>query len=217
MSATLFQKFYRHFFPKPKTARELVVEQWEHDHGDKTLRLTYDLSSDDIVWDVGGFEGQWASDLFAKYQPTIHIFEPVAAFADDIAKRFAKNTKIYVHRYGLSDHTATEPISLTGDRASTFVNDTHSEQAEFRSASSVVDKLGTPALIKLNIEGGEYPLLEDLIHSDKIKDIRYIQVQFHDFVPDAVERMQKIQEALARTHTRTYQYPFVWENWTRND
>lgn len=213
---SLIQKIYRHFFPKPKTDRELVVETWERDHGDKTLRLSYDLTPDDTVWDVGGFEGQWASDIFAKYQPTIHIFEPVKGFADKIKERFAKNEKVRVYQYGLSDHDSTETISLVGDRASTFVQDTQSEQATFRKASAVANELGIPTLIKLNIEGGEYPLLEDLIAADMIKDITHIQVQFHDFVPHAQTRMQKIQEVLARTHTRTYHYPFVWESWTRN-
>ncbi len=214
---TLFQKLYRHFFPPQKTERELVVASWEADRGDKTLRLTYDLTPEDLVWDVGGFEGQWASDLFAKYQPTIHIFEPVKSFANEITQRFAKNPKLQVHQYGLSDRDATESISLIGDRASTFAHGTQSEQASFRKASTVAAELGTPTLIKLNIEGGEYPLLEDLIAANMLKDITHIQVQFHDFVPDATNRMTKIQEALARTHTRTYHYPFVWESWTRNE
>lgn len=214
---SLIQKTYRHFFPRPKSERELVVEAWERDHGDKTLRLTYPLAPDDTVWDVGGYEGQWTSDIFAKYQPTIHVFEPVARFADAIRERFAANNRIHVHQYGLSDHNKAADISLIGDRASTFVTDTQHEQAQFRSASTVVDELGTPALIKLNIEGGEYPLLEDLIASGKIRDIAHIQVQFHDFVPDAVDRMERIQQALAQTHTRTYHYPFVWESWTRNE
>lgn len=181
--SSFFTKLYRHFFPRKKTARELVVAQWEQDNRTRNLRLIYDLTPEDVVWDVGGYEGQWASDLFAKYQPTIHIFEPVASFAAHIAERFAKNPKIHVHRYGISDRDSTETISLVGDRASTFVQDQDSEEAYFRSASVVATELGTPTLIKLNIEGGEYPLLEDLIKSGKLKDIIHIQVQFHDFGP----------------------------------
>lgn len=213
----LFQKIYRHFFPRPQTPRELVVAQWEEDNRTRNLRLIYDLTPEDVVWDVGGYEGQWASDLFAKYQPTIHIFEPVASFADNIAERFAKNPKMHVHRYGISDQDSTQAISLVGDRASTFVQDQTSEQATFRSASVVATELGAPTLIKLNIEGGEYPLLEDLIKSGTIKDITHIQVQFHDFVPDAVARMEAIQNELAKTHVRAYHYPFVWESWTKHD
>jgi hypothetical protein len=40
-----------------------------------------------------------------------------------------------------------------------------------------------------------------------------IQVQFHDYTPDAAERMKKIQRALKKTHRTTYSFEFVWENW----
>ena len=43
-----------------------------------------------------------------------------------------------------------------------------------------------------------------------------LQVQFHDFVPDAQRRMHAIQQQLGRTHSLTYQSEFVWENWHRH-
>ena len=70
-------------------------------------------------------------------------------------------------------------------------------------------------LIKINIEGGEYDLLEHIIDSGEISIFENIQVQFHDFVPHASERMLKIQKELIKTHYLTYQYEFVWENWKR--
>jgi cellulose biosynthesis protein BcsQ len=68
-------------------------------------------------------------------------------------------------------------------------------------------------LMKINIEGCEYNLLECLIGIGFIKNIKNIQVQFHDFVEDAEKRMMEIQKNLQKTHYLTYQYPFVWENW----
>lgn len=64
---------------------------------------------------------------------------------------------------------------------------------------------------KINIEGAEYELLEHLSSTG-----RDVQVQFHDFVPLAAERMARIQSGLGRTHRPTYQYRFVWENWRRS-
>jgi hypothetical protein len=48
-----------------------------------------------------------------------------------------------------------------------------------------------------------------------VTGMRDIQVQFHDFVPDAEHRMRRIQQALEATHDLTFEYPFVWENWRR--
>jgi hypothetical protein len=70
--------------------------------------------------------------------------------------------------------------------------------------------------MKVNIEGGEYELLERLIDTDLVRAIGDIQVQFHNFWPEAASRMENVQNGLRRTHTPTYQYRFVWENWRRN-
>ena len=67
--------------------------------------------------------------------------------------------------------------------------------------------------MKINIEGAEYDLVEHLIDTKLVEIIRNIQVQFHDFVPNAESRMRKIQEKLRITHSISYQYRFVWENW----
>ena len=71
--------------------------------------------------------------------------------------------------------------------------------------------------MKVNIEGGEYDLLEGLIENGLTARIRNIQVQFHDFVPNAYERMKNIQLSLSKTHKITYQFEFVWENWELNE
>jgi hypothetical protein len=39
--------------------------------------LEYDLNADSVCIDIGGYEGQWASDIFGRYGCTIHVFEPV--------------------------------------------------------------------------------------------------------------------------------------------
>jgi hypothetical protein len=56
-------------------------------------------------------------------------------------------------------------------------------------------------------------LLEFIIENNLVDKIENIQVQFHDFVGNAEARMKNIQEKLSLTHTITYQYKFVWENW----
>ncbi len=75
------------------------------------------------------------------------------------------------------------------------------------------NKISSVDLMKINIEGGEYDLLEHLMSTNLVKAIKNLQIQFHDFFPDSRERMKKIQEALEHTHKLTYQYEFVWENW----
>lgn len=217
-SIAFYTKVKRYFFPPKKTVFEETVQIWNTIEGDRTLRLRYDLNPESVVWDVGGYKGQWASDLFSKYQPYIHIFEPVPLFAEDIQERFSCNSKIKIHAYGLSNKNEKLPITLTEDRSSLYTHDLHTQLISLQKASTVFKELGAShiALMKINIEGGEYNLLEDLIDTGIIKDIDNIQVQFHSFVPHAQNRMEVIQKKLTHTHTQTYAYPFVWENWKRN-
>src|SRR5947207_3683633 len=87
------------FFP---SSRELALASWFKSQGDKTYRLDYDLSEQSVVFDLGGFEGQWTSDIFAMYTPRVYVFEPVLSFFAKIQHRFRHNQKITVHPLGLT-------------------------------------------------------------------------------------------------------------------
>jgi FkbM family methyltransferase len=188
---------------------------WFSDNGDKTLRLQYNLDSTSIVFDLGGYEGQWSSDIFSMYCCYIHIFEPVEKFATKIEQKFSKNNRIFVHKFGLSNMNQKIQIFIDSDSSSTFKNRASSDTINLIKAIEFIKEYDICRidLMKINIEGGEYDLLEHLLDSEFIKNIYNIQVQFHDFVPNAETRMNKIQRELSKTHFLTYQYPFVWENW----
>ena len=197
------------------SAEERRVIPWFRDEGDRTLRLNYILNAKSMVLDLGGYRGQWASDIYAMYGCTIHVFEPVMQFAEDIRRRFEKNTKIYVHEFGLGDKNQTVSIHLAYDGSSIYRSGCNSVSARLVDAATFLESEGIKQidLMKINIEGGEYDLLDSLIAAGLISQIRNIQVQFHDCIPEAALRMRQIQNALSHTHTLTYQYEFVWENW----
>lgn len=204
---------------KNEDAQTKRVIPWFEIDGDKTLRLNYPLNSSSLVIDAGGFEGQWSSDIFSKYECNILIFEPVNKFAQQIKERFANNKKITCYNVGLSNKDATSNISLIDNSSSLFKENKDQEEVVLVNASTFLrnKKIESIDLLKINIEGGEYDLLENLIENNLVKNIKNIQVQFHDFVPKAEERMKNIQEKLKKTHHLTYQYEFVWENWGINN
>ena len=191
------------------------VVPWLRDQGDKKFRLGYNLDENSLVFDVGGYEGQWTSDIFAKYGFFIHIFEPVHEFADQIKHRFERNKKVCVHGFGLAAENKFLSIAISQDSSSLFKEGASCESIQLVKALDFIreHQITNIDLMKINIEGGEYELLEHLIDSDFVKHIQNIQVQFHDFVPNAEERMFRIQTALSVTHEITFQYQFVWENW----
>ncbi len=202
-----------------QSPQEKTVIQWFRDNGDKRLRLNYDLDENSLVFDVGGYEGQWASDIFSKYCCTIHVFEPVTEFADKIERRFSKNSKILVHKFGLSNHSKKGSILLAQDGSSLFRQGKEMVEVALVGAEDFMreSSIQNIDLMKINIEGGEYDLLDHLLNCGFIRKITNIQVQFHDFVPNAEQRMRRIQQRLQETHSLTYQYLFVWENWRLKD
>jgi FkbM family methyltransferase len=213
ISGRIFQKNV--FSEDSSSIQASRVKPWLKDNGDKTHRLNYDLNENSVVLDLGGYEGQWAADIFCKYGCTIHVFEPLKRFANNIEKRFEKNSKVKIYQYGLSKTNTNEKISISADSSSTFKTGQEAEEIQLIKIDDFLfgSNIKHIDVIKINIEGGEYDLLEHLVNSERILIFENIQVQFHDFVPMARERMYAIQYKLRETHFLTYQYEFVWENW----
>jgi len=195
-----------------------MVEKWFDDGGDDRFRFDYNLNERSLVLDLGGYEGQWASDLYARYRCRILVFEPVRSFAHRISDRFRKNPDITVFQCGLGADSRTQTIYLRGASSSSYRKKSNPEEVEIVDVHKWFsdNDIRSVQLMKINIEGGEYELLERLIETKLIESIENVQVQFHNFTTDATRRMQSIQAGLRKTHTPTYQYTFVWENWRRN-
>ena len=211
--AVIFLKAGRRFYTFPMERR---LEVWHRDPRYKEYRFEYDLDETSLVLDLGGYEGQWASDIYSRYCCTIHVFEPIEEYAENIRRRFAANPRIAVHPFGLGSSNMQISLGLGGDRSSIFQTSSEMRHGSLVKAEDFLAQHGIAHidLLKLNIEGGEYDLLEHLLDTGLVSQIENIQVQFHDFVPNAEARMQAIHARLRQSHTLTYQVIFVWENWT---
>jgi FkbM family methyltransferase len=205
--------------PKPKIPlQEKRVRPWYKVNGDKTLRLDYDLGSDSVVFDVGGYEGQWASDLFSKYQCHIHVFEPVPQYARAIEQRFKRNPKIQLHRFGIAETNKKVDLIINEASSSSYRGKGENISIQLKPVEWFLKKykINHVDLMKLNIEGAEYDLLEHMLKVGLVPKVSNFQIQFHDFAPNAERRMRTIQRELSKTHHLTYQFRYVWENWERN-
>ncbi|MGE7752397.1 FkbM family methyltransferase [Lysinibacillus fusiformis] len=199
-------------------SRESRVTFFKEKKGDITYRLDYDdLNKDSIVIDLGGYMGQWTSDIYSKYNANVFVFEPIPEYCEFIKKRFEKNPKIKVYECGLADRQYISKIYLNEDATTTFGDiDSPYYNVELIEYSNFMktNNLNTIDLIKINIEGGEFDLLDSIIKNDDVKNFKHIQVQFHDFVPNSDIRRENIRQELKKTHKLTYNYDFVWENWS---
>ena len=70
-------------------------------------------------------------------------------------------------------------------------------------------------LLKLNVEGSEYEIIESLIKSEQISNIKHLHIQFHDFLDNSEVRRKELIEKLKKTHKQVWSFYFVWERWDR--
>lgn len=204
---------------KTKVVHDLEsVQRWFKDDGDNTLRVNYNLDSNSVVFDAGGYIGDFTDKIFEKYHSNIYVFEPVKKFHEKIVERFKDKDKIKAFNVGLSAKTEDMLIQVEDDASSVYTQGaSDSENIKLVDIKEFIDEHNIQSidLLKINTEGGEYPLLERLIEIDWVKNIDNIQVQFHNLDKKCGKRMKAIQEQLSKTHKLTYQYEWCWENWQK--
>lgn len=206
---------------KAEIERSIRVHEWNSMRGDITYRLNYNLSKSSIIFDIGGYVGQWTSDIYSRYQSKIYVFEPVDEYYKFIKNRFEYNSDIYVIHAGLGSRDRYENINIYNENSSTYDHGkskiSKSEKIRIIDIKKYIDnqKISHIDLMKINIEGAEYEVLEYILESELVNIIENIQIQFHSFVPDAYSKRKLIRRTLKKTHKLTYDFPFIWENWQK--
>lgn len=195
----------------------IAVTQWFKDEGNSNLRFDYPLTEDSIVFDVGGYIGEWSQKIIELYNPHVYIFEPVPEYYSKIIRKLGSNPKVSIYNFGLSNKTAEAKIALLNNGSSVYKKGNNYITIELKDISEFLKEINISKidLIKINIEGEEYALLNRMISTSIVEKCQNIQVQFHKFVVNARQRRNKIRGSLRKTHFVTWEYPFIWENWRR--
>lgn len=188
--------------------------------GGNELLHALPVTTDDVVIDAGGFEGDWAAAMLVRFGCRVELFEPIPAFAEACRRRFARNDRVAVHEAALGASARTARFAIdsvassehTGRRGGTI-------KARVVDVADVVDRVrasnGEVACLKLNIEGGEYEVLEQLAGCGALASCRSVLVQFHAQPEGWEERFRQAQAELGIVHRCAWRFPMVWELWER--
>jgi FkbM family methyltransferase len=193
-----------------------AVNNWFKINGDDNLRYNYpNLNEESIVFDIGGYHGNFALKIYEKYKSNIYVFEPVTTFCEIIKNKIKNIDKITLLPYGLGSKNFKTNIALLNDSASTFRKSKNYQTIEIKDIVEFMElkNIETISLVKINIEGGEFDLLESIIANNLAYKFENIQVQFHRDIKHAHKRMMNIRNNLLSTHHLTFCYDFVWENY----
>lgn len=189
--------------------------RWISDNGDNTLRLDYELNPNSVVIDAGAYLGDFAYNINLKYNCIVFALEPIKDFYDSMEERFSQNPKVIPLNYALTNSTSEFDISLDGDASSFTFDDLKSCKVLGKDVKEFIEEnnVDNIDLVKLNIEGAEFDLLDRIIELGLLPKIKNLQVQFHRHIPDCQAKRSIITEHLLKTHKRTWNYDWIWENW----
>lgn len=195
--------------PKNSVVRVTLNEEsqsiWQEQNCEY-LRYEYDLTPDDLVLDIGAHTGEFSQKIFDKYGCRIIAIEPTG-YIDGF-------TDGEVINQAASDHDGIE--SFGGLSLYTSIYEPSAHKYPCFDINSLLSKYDEIALVKINIEGGEYRLLKHIIGAGLHTRIRNLQVQFHQVEGEPYEQWYLgVADKLADSHILSWQYSFCWENWRR--
>jgi len=179
-----------------------------------------ELNSNSLVLDVGAYTGEWAQEVIELTNPKILAFEPDPLNFGQLEKRAKSQPNLSAYPYGLGDKTEDVKISQEFLGSSVF-NANDSTNGVKTADARIVDiveawkslSLDQVDLMKVNIEGGEFPLFERMIEANLLRKVNCFMIQFHEWHPGAYHRRWRIQRALRKTHRPVWDYHFIWEKW----
>jgi len=181
-----------------------------------------DIDSNSIVIDAGAYTGEWAQEILDRYSPTIHAFEPDPRNYGALKKKAHANSRLIPYDFGLGDKS--ESVRMTQEYLGSSIfsdgNDKKGAPSTVVQIRDIADiwkslALDQVDLMKINIEGAEFPLLDKMIKTDLLKQVDCFLIQFHEWHPDAYRKRRQIREELSKTHRLEWDYHFVWEKWVR--
>lgn len=175
------------------TLKSDSLKQWQEEDMEP-IRYAYDLLPEDTVLDIGSYKREWGSEIVNRYGCHVEYFD---ALDNRAAWLFDGTLEMGGAYYYTSMFADEKPYRYGCVDIAPYL------QKEI-------------ALIKINIEGGEYELLRYIIEKGLMNNIVDLQVQFHLIDGQDCEKMyNELATRLRATHELTWRYPFCWENWQR--
>lgn len=183
-------------------------QSWFDVDGDNTLALDWDLNENSHVWEIGGFKGRWAQQIWDKFHCYIHIFEPQEWAVQKLRERFNGIEKVFIHPYGLWTKHGNLPIGdyFTDGASVLKTKEPVVSGSLFEDVRKVVSLAPLPIDVALmNVEGAEYTLVPILVHDNLIQKFKNFWCQFH---PDNENdtRHLEIFNGMERTHNMLWDY-----------
>ena len=170
----------------------------------------------------GGYKGDSVAGWLSRLPDAVFaVFEPVPEFAGALRTRFPAD-EISIYEFGVSERQERRDFIIADDSSGTFVHSHHKASpaieataVQFEDTDTLRGILGQESwdVLEINIEGGEYELIELMANEDLLSRFAKIFVQFHRVGKGTRHHVRHARKSLARTHEQIWNYAMVWEHW----
>lgn len=192
------------------------VQQFALDGYNDRLFKGLPLNSDSTVIVLGGYLGDSVTKYREIYDSTVYSTEPILEYCLVMQKRFYDDKKVFIANEATTGETSEIELFISGEKTGFFEITGESRLVKCRDIVELINE--TKSLIdhlEINIEGGEYLVLERLIDSTYISHCTSILVQFHNYGLQQEFDRAHLRLKLSKTHKMVYCYEWVWEYWTK--
>lgn len=206
---TLILKKIKNFFIKDTRSQEYL--RFIKDGGDKIIYKNIFLKKNSVIIDCGGFNGEFADQILKKKFKKIYIYEPDRNYYNKLTKKYLHNANIKVLNLAL--HTKNKKIILSNNFNSSSIMEksVNGSQVQAVCVKDEFKNYNTIDLLKLNIEGAEYGVLDLIFRFNIDKKINSFLIQFHKEHDDREVKRNKILSYLRKKYKPVFSYKYVWE------
>lgn len=186
---------------------------FHRDGGDASTLSNLKIEPADKVLILGGYIGDSAARFLSNSNCEVVVLEPIKEYFKVLENRFRGNPRVRILNFGASNKDSTSTIYVNGQTTSEFEAFGTPEVVHLRDISKVIEEINRVDILEINIEGGEYEVLDKLLESESVLNIRTLLIQFHTTVENHELRRANIRSRLRISHTEIFNYEYVWERW----
>ena len=173
------------------------------------------LKPDSVVIDCGGYKGDYSQEVINRWNPHITIFEPVPEFYEFCKERFKSNSKVQILPLALGTEIEERTLYVNKDSSSFYKDwarlDNHIEVFAVQ-LNNEIDEDETIAILKINCEGAEFEILQNLHENNLLQNIEEVLIQFHR-ISNFNEKYPLAVATLEKTHNKVYDNK--WQLWRK--
>jgi FkbM family methyltransferase len=183
---------------------------------DDLLYREHNLVAGQSVLVLGAYKGSSIQEWIDRYPVKVYAVEPVKEYIDVLLRKYAKNKSLEIFPFAVGNKSEEIEINLDEYSTSTFIDSKNKRRIQKYDIVGYLKSLEIfPTVLEINIEGGEYEVMERLITSGTLSKIETLVIQFHNYNIECEFNRARIRLELSKTHQCVFNYEWIWERWEK--